>query len=144
MTTKNYLNRPREYNTWNLMKQRCDNPKDARYLRYHGLGYDPRWKLFSNFIEDMGDRPEGYSLDRIDNTKGYSKNNCRWATKLQQANNKINSHFIFIDGIKKTVAEWTRCFGQKGSTVRMRLKYGWDEITALSYRSVERSQNNYR
>ena len=72
------------------MVKRCGNSNDPAYKRYGGRGIyvDPRWLKFENFLEDMGDRPLDRTLDRIDNDKGYTKDNCRWATKSQQANNR--------------------------------------------------------
>lgn len=72
------------------MKYRCDNKNSKQYLDYGGRGisYDPSWSLFSNFVKDMGERPEGHTLDRIDNDSSYCKENCRWATRKQQSLNK--------------------------------------------------------
>ncbi len=78
------------YQTWSSMKQRCTNKKNPAYPDYGGRGITicDRWlSSFANFLEDMGDRGEGLSLDRVDNDKGYSPDNCRWATKKQQSNN---------------------------------------------------------
>src|SRR5690348_13336869 len=78
------------YRSWAGMKKRCDNPNDPKYPRYGGAGirYDPRWASFDAFLEDMGERPPGTSIDRIDNSGGYSKANCRWATHMQQVMNR--------------------------------------------------------
>ena len=79
------------YTTWLGMKQRCYNRNNHKYPLYGGRGVtvDKRWlDSFENFTKDMGERPLGMSLDRIDNSKGYSKDNCRWATAVQQANNR--------------------------------------------------------
>ena len=79
----NQLYQGREYKSWNNMKNRCNNPKLAEYKNYGGRGitYDKDWERFENFYRDMGERPEGTTLDRIDVDKDYSKENCRWATK---------------------------------------------------------------
>lgn len=78
------------YKSWSGMKQRCDNPNNGDYDNYGGRGitYDPEWEFYRNFLRDMGIRPDGMSLDRIDNTKGYCKENCRWADSVTQNNNR--------------------------------------------------------
>ncbi len=78
------------YNSWNMMKKRCNNPKATGYEYYGGRGIHvcERWNKFENFLEDMGIRPEGTTLDRIDPDKDYSPENCRWADKQTQMNNQ--------------------------------------------------------
>lgn len=81
------------YNSWKGMKARCDNSNRVNYEYYgsSGVTYPRSWKFYDNFLLDMGERPEGTTLDRIDNTKGYSKENCRWATPSQQTRNSSHT-----------------------------------------------------
>lgn len=83
------MTKTKEYNSWRGMRARCNNPNDTHYKFYgeRGITYEERWDDFSQFYKDMGDIPEGFQLDRIDVNKGYSKDNCRWADKTQQAFN---------------------------------------------------------
>lgn len=79
------------FTTWVNMRQRCNNPNHPYYYNYGGRGItvDPRWDDFLAFLEDIGERPDGLTLDRIDNDAGYSPGNCRWATpKEQRANSR--------------------------------------------------------
>lgn len=112
-----------EFNIWCNMRQRCYDQNHIYFVHYGGRGITvcERWRNnFANFYEDMGKRPKGKSLDRIDNSKGYSPENCRWATHREQALNTRRNRFLTINGITKTLSEWIETSGLKSSTVRQR------------------------
>lgn len=112
------------YRTWNGMVQRCtvEHSKDYPYYGGRGITVCDRWLDVRNFIEDMGDKPKRATLDRIDNSKGYSPDNCRWATPIAQANNKRNNREVDVGGIRfKTLAAAARYFDMPESTLRNRL-----------------------
>lgn len=82
--------RSKTWNAWSAMWGRCANPKNKHFRDYGGRGISvcSEWKMFESFLRDIGEAPAGLSLDRIDNEKWYCKENCRWATAKQQANNR--------------------------------------------------------
>ncbi len=86
---KTHMRNTSIYNIWKAMRQRCMNKNSYDYKWYGGRGITicERWNVFSNFFDDMGHKPEGKSLDRIDNDKGYELDNCRWSTQKEQVNN---------------------------------------------------------
>jgi hypothetical protein len=117
-----------EYRTWSAMKKRCFDEKDKSYTRYggRGIGVYAAWiDDFETFLRDVGPRPsKDHSLDRIKNDKGYEPKNVRWATRVEQANNKRTSVHITAFGKAMTLAEWSRETGIKIGTIWARLKAG--------------------
>lgn len=125
-----------EFAIWQTMKQRCWNPNDKRFQDYGGRGIRicARWALsFESFYADMGPRPEGLSIDRIDNDGHYEPANCRWATRKEQARNSRKTHWITLNHETKPLGEWARQTGIPRQTILSRLnKLGWDVKRALS------------
>lgn len=96
------------YKSWKAMKTRCTNPSQRAYKTYGALGFDPSWEVFENFVRDMGERPAGMTLERIDNSKGYSKENCRWATVAEQNRNTRQNKYITHNGKTMCMRDWAR------------------------------------
>lgn len=124
---KHGLYKSRSYSIWASMKDRCNNPNNPNYHRYGGRGVAvcDRWQEFENFYADMGDAPEGMSLDRADNDLGYSPDNCRWATPVEQQNNMRSNTFVTYEGKTQTLAQWSRELGIPYSRLVYRHKNGW-------------------
>lgn len=119
----------RLYKIWSRMVWRCERPSYKHYKYYGGRGITVcsawhNFKLFKEWAHENG-YSELLSLDRIDNNKGYSPNNCRWATPKQQANNRRNNVKIEYQGEERTVAEWADRFGLKYPRFYQALKRGW-------------------
>jgi hypothetical protein len=122
------------YTSWALMKDRCVNKNYRRSDRYMGRGITvcKRWQGFENFLADMGERPPGLTLDRIDNDKGYFPGNCRWATWTQQQRNKSNNRLLTFRGKTKTASEWAEQYGMTMSRLCRRIgRDGWPLEKAL-------------
>lgn len=122
------------YRAWTGMKTRCSNKNRKDYKNYGGRGISicKRWYKFENFKNDMfSSYYEGLALDRIDNNKGYFKENCRWATSKEQNNNKRSNLFIEFNGKSQTLIAWANELGVKRSTLSMRyyvLKWSTEKI----------------
>lgn len=117
------------------MKQRCLNPKNPRWASYGGAGVklDERWHRFENFVADMGERPEGRTLDRYPDPNGdYNKDNCRWATLSEQQNNRRDTNrLLTYQGKTQTLTQWCRELGFNDSTIAKRIRRGWTTEEAL-------------
>lgn len=110
----NNMSQTRQYRIWFGMKDRCTRENNTRYEYYgaRGISYDPKWEAFNDFWEDM---KQGYkdtlSLDRIDNDKDYSKENCRWVNQTKQVRNRGNTRTITYKGETKPLAVWAQEYG---------------------------------
>jgi hypothetical protein len=124
-----------EYKIWTGILTRCRNPNSRSYVRYGGRGITicERWATsFSNFYEDMGNRPsKQHSIERIDNNRGYSADNCKWATAAEQSVNKSSSRILEFCGIRKTVTEWSRVSKVPLNTILNRLNAGCHPTVAV-------------
>ncbi len=108
------------YHCWKMMLQRCYNPVVKAYPDYGGRGIQvcDRWLKFENFFADMGEQPEGLTIDRFpDNDGSYEPGNCRWATPKQQNNNRRNTLFVYVEGHWMPMADYARSIGKRQSTV---------------------------
>lgn len=114
------------YSSWLNMKARCSNSSCHEYHNYGGRGISicERWNSFENFLSDMGECPDGLSLDRIDNNGNYEPSNCRWANAVVQGNNRRNNRRITYNGETKTLSEWSRILDMNWFTLFHRLKAG--------------------
>jgi hypothetical protein len=133
--TKKTTGLSREYKAWMHMKQRC-SPKtlDKRKDYFErGIAVSERWlHSFENFFVDMGKCPPGMTLDRIDNDKGYSKENCRWASNVTQCNNQRSNVWWEYGGQRLTIIQWARELGVKPTLLRGRRALGWPVDKILS------------
>jgi hypothetical protein len=127
-----------EYRIWAKMIDRCTNPNNIGYEIYGGRGIRvcDRWlgeNGFVNFISDIGERPsKDLSVDRHPNRDGnYEPGNVRWATDIEQANNKSNNRWLTVNGEQDTLANWSRRSGTGISTIKRRLKRGWSDTDAV-------------
>jgi len=122
------------YKTWAGMVQRCTNPNEDSFRHYGGRGIkiDPRWLDFDNFLADMGTKPKGMSIDRIDNNGNYEPGNCRWATPSQQHNNMRSNRLLTLNGRTQNVTQWANELGVKPNLIFQRLHYGWSDERTLT------------
>lgn len=116
-----------EYGSWASMKQRCLNPKNKNWVNYGGRGIKicENWLNFDNFLSDMGRCPPKMTLDRIDNNKGYSPDNCRWATTKTQSRNKRNNRILTFNNRSMIITDWAQEVGISVKVMMGRLKLGW-------------------
>lgn len=124
-----------EFYIWQTMLQRCHNPRYRWFKNYGGRGITvcARWrKSFDAFFADMGPRPAGMSLDRVNNMKGYSPANCRWATGREQCNNKTNNRILEFRGLRLTLTQMAEHHGLTRHQLWQRLHEDWPLEQALT------------
>lgn len=121
------------YTVWQDMRNRCTKPSDPAYMDYGGRGIMvcERWMAYENFRDDMGPRPAGTSLDRLDNDGPYAPGNCRWATRKQQARNTRRNRFVSYEGVFVTLAEAAERSGLPYSLIKERARRGVTDEAAL-------------
>lgn len=120
------------YYSWAKMHERC-RPGHMNHWRYADIKVCERWSSFEKFLEDMGGRPDGTSLDRFPNdAKEYNKKNCRWATPKEQARNRSGNKLLSLNGKTKTMAEWAEITGISINHMRSRFRNGWTIQKTLS------------
>lgn len=121
------------YSTWCDMHARCRNPNEDSYRWYGGKGISvcDRWNDFSLFLEDMGEKPFGMSIDRIDSKKNYDPSNCRWATFKDQANNTSRNRVLVYQGRSMNLGQWAVETGLSRHTIATRIQRGWSIDRAL-------------
>jgi hypothetical protein len=109
------------------MLYRCRTQKNVSYSRYGGRGITvcKRWQKYVNFLADMGERPDGMSLDRINNNRGYTPSNCRWSTPQEQAQNTRRTKWLVYGKQRKALSAWARELNKPWSTLQWRFNAGW-------------------
>jgi hypothetical protein len=123
------------FKIWTAMKQRCENQRCRQYADYGGRGIRvcERWAMYANFVADMGEKPDGMSLDRINNDGHYEPGNCRWATHAQQARNTRRNIQVEFNGKTQTLTDWAKSLGIHPQSLYSRIyKHGWPLERALT------------
>lgn len=124
-----------EFRAWKHLIERCTDPKNKQFKDYGGRGITVcgEWKeSFAKFLADVGRKPIGATIDRIDNSKGYQPGNCRWVTSSRNNRNKRNNRLVTLDGKTMCCADWADEFGISQGTLHYRLKAGWSVEQALT------------
>lgn len=114
------------YVSWQQMRYRCAGKDETSKMHYkdRGISVCERWLIFENFLSDMGERPESTSIERIDNSKGYSPENCVWATQRDQLANTRRTVFVMCDGVKICLKHACEKYGVNYDKVRSRIRRG--------------------
>lgn len=118
------------YWSWFAMKQRCQNQKSAKYPDYgaKGIRVCDEWQSFEHFYRDMGERPQGMTLDRMDQRRGYEPNNCRWATPLEQSSHLKTTRYVRYGAETLPISDLARRLGVQKNTLIYRIDAGWPQL----------------
>ena len=139
------LSKSRQYKCWRHMIERCfdKNNKDAKHYMERGISCCKKWKTFEGFWDDMkSSYSDGLTLERVDNSMGYSKENCKWATRSEQSNNTRRCRFISFRGRTMNVSQWARSLGMRPSVLFCRMfQYGWSIEKSLTTPLNESKRN---
>jgi hypothetical protein len=124
MNFKHGMRNTGTYKSWRAMIDRCTNPKEKDRQNYldRGITVCDRWRQFGPFYADMGERPEGMSIDRIDNNKGYYPDNCKWATREEQNGNTRKTPYLTYNGKTQSIAAWAEELGINKKTLKSRIR----------------------
>lgn len=124
-----------EYNAWWNMLERCNKPTNANFKNYGGRGITvcAEWLHdFDQFVTDVGPRPPNHTLERIDNEKGYSKENCKWATPAEQVRNRRTATMLTVNGVTMNQIDWANKMGISYQLIRTRIaRHGWSVEDAV-------------
>jgi hypothetical protein len=125
-----------EYASWNCMVSRCHSPSTNGYKHYGGRGIFvcDEWRYsYKAFLGDMGRKPSPeHTIERIDNNLGYFKENCKWATRREQHNNKSSTRILEFDGVSKPIGYWAEEYAIDPETIRSRIRFGWSVKAAIT------------
>lgn len=126
------------YTTWRDMKSRCDSPNNTKYANYGqcGVSVCERWYKFENFCADMGERPHGTTIERIDNSKGYSPDNCKWASQSEQMRNTRRNVWLTLNDETMCLTDWATRMKLSKGCLAYRKAQGWSDEKILTTPSL--------
>lgn len=130
--TSHGLTGTRTYRIWAQMIQRCRPERGYDRYGVRGIRVCERWMLFENFLDDMGECPGAFEIDRVDNNGNYEPGNCRWVSRKENQRNTNRSAFLTLNGETKTMVEWSELMGIQQGTILARLKRGWTVEMAIT------------
>jgi len=132
-----------EYSVWLGIRNRCNYPSMQAYKWYgaKGIKVCERWKKFKNFLADMGERPDGAVIDRIDPDGDYSPENCRWVSRKASSRNRTNTRWVEFNGETKCLTDWAESCGLSPHVVYTRIANGWSVEDALTRPVIKKSTN---